>query len=112
MPKKLSTTATIPTLILERLVLWGRVILAERLRRRITVADLCHRVGISEATLRRIERGDPGAAAGTYLTALLALGLLDDAAPPLPQTLGQTGGQRRVRLSKEERGGDDAADYF
>jgi len=110
MPKKLSTVETIPTLILERLTVWGRIILAERLRRRITVADLCHRIGISEATLRRVERGDPGASAGTYLTALMALGLLDDAAPPPPQSLSETGGQRRVRLSKEERGG--AADYF
>lgn len=109
MPKKLFPTQATPTLVQERLTAWGRSIRNERLRLRITSADLCTRIGISEATLRRLERGDPGAAAGTYLTALLALGVFDEVAPPLRESLAAAARQRRVRLSREERGDDD---YF
>jgi hypothetical protein len=67
MPKKLLNTDTVPTLVRERLSTWGRCIHTQRLRQRITAADLCARMSISEATLRRMERGDPGTAAGAYL---------------------------------------------
>ncbi|GGX83595.1 helix-turn-helix domain-containing protein [Massilia dura] len=110
MPKKLSSSDVTPTLVQERLVAWGRSIRAARLKQRITVADLCERIGISEATLRRLERGDPGAAAGTYLTALLMLGLFDEAVPALHVSLGTVTGHR-VRRGKLERGEDDG-DYF
>jgi transcriptional regulator with XRE-family HTH domain len=110
MPKKLAIPGTTSTLVQERLATWGRSILAERLRQRVTVADLCHRISISDATLRRLERGDPGAAAGTYLAALMVLGLLDQAVPSLSQAYPATPGRRRVRPSSEERRHDD--DYF
>jgi hypothetical protein len=109
MPKKLFPTQATPSLVQERLTGWGRCIRNERLRQRITVADLCARIGIAEATLRRLERGDPGAAAGTYLTALLALGVFDELAPPLRASLAAPAAQRRVRPSRAERGDDD---YF
>ncbi|TWI62903.1 hypothetical protein IP91_03741 [Pseudoduganella lurida] len=110
MPKKLLPPIATPTLVQERLTSWGRCILNERLRQRIKVADLCARVGVSEATLRRLERGDPGAAVGTYLTALLVLGVFDDAVPALPQSLMLASGQRRVKSTRQEREHD--ADYF
>ncbi|WP_192805247.1 helix-turn-helix domain-containing protein [Noviherbaspirillum aerium] len=96
----------------ERLSSWGRCIRTQRLRQRITAAELCTRIGISEATLRRLEQGDPGVGTGIYLTALLTLGVVDDAAPPLPPPLWSDLPQRRVRLSRQERGGEDDADYF
>lgn len=111
MPKKLSHAASWPTLTQERLTAWGRAIRAQRLRQRITAADLGARLGISRATLRRLEQGDPGAAAGAYLTALLALGLADQATPALPAELWQGGHGERVKLSRQEKGGDDD-DYF
>lgn len=40
-------------------------------------------MSISQATLRRIEQGDPGASASTYLTALWVLGMFEAAAPGL-----------------------------
>lgn len=112
MPKKLLDTAALPTLVQERLTVWGRCIRTQRLRQRITAADLCVRMGISEATLRRLERGDPGGGAGAYLTALLVLGVADEAAPPLPPPLWSELPQRRVKPSRQERGGKDDADYF
>lgn len=110
MPKKLTPTETWPTLVQERLVMWGRCIRAQRLIQRITAADLCARVGISRATLRRLEQGDPGAGAGAYLTALLALGVGAEATPALPISLWQADAGQRVKLSLQEKGGD--AEYF
>ncbi len=43
MPKKLLNSATLPTLAQERLDTWGRCIHTQRLRQRITAADLCAR---------------------------------------------------------------------
>jgi len=44
MPKKLSTTETWPTLVQDRLTIWGTCINTQRLRQRITVADLSARL--------------------------------------------------------------------
>ncbi|SMP51738.1 helix-turn-helix domain-containing protein [Noviherbaspirillum suwonense] len=111
MPKKLSTTIDWPTLVQERLVMWGKCIHTQRLRQRITGADLCARLGISRATLRRLEQGSPDASTGAYLTALLALGVADQATPALPPVLWQADHGQRVKLSRQEQGNDDA-DYF
>lgn len=111
MPKKLSKPETWPTLVQERLTSWGKCIHTQRLRQRIPVADLSARLGISRTTLLRLEKGDPGAGAGAYLTALLALGVADQAAPALPAQLWQGDYGQRVKLSLQEKGGDDA-EYF
>ncbi len=110
MPKKLSKPDTWPTLVQERLTAWGKCINTQRLRQRITVADLSTRLGISRTTLLRMERGDPGAGAGAYLTAFLALGILDLATPALPIELWQGDYGQRVKLSLQEKGSD--AEYF
>jgi transcriptional regulator with XRE-family HTH domain len=110
MPKKLSTAAMWPILVQERLLEWGRCINTRRLEQRITVADLCGRLGISEQTLRRMERGDPGVGAGAYLTTLLALGVAGEATPALRPQLWQQAPGKRVRPTREERQLD--ADYF
>jgi hypothetical protein len=113
MPKKLSTAAMWPTLVQERLTEWGRCIHTQRLQQRITVADLCQRLGISEPTLRRLERGDPGAGAGAYLNALLVLGMSDEATPALrPQLWQATLGKRVKRTRQEKEAGSADADYF
>jgi hypothetical protein len=72
---------------------------------------LSSRLGISRTTLIRLEKGDPGAGAGAYLTALLALGILDQGAPALPAELWQGAYGQRVKLSKAEKGSDDV-EYF
>jgi len=82
-PTKLHASDAVPTAIASRLTMWGRAIRAQRVGQHIKAADLCARMNISEATLRRIERGDPGASASTYLTALWILGIFEAAAPAL-----------------------------
>lgn len=111
MPKKISTTEPWPTLALERLRVWGLCIQTQRLRQRITVVDLSSRMGISRATLLRLEKGDPGAGAGAYLAAFLVLGLLDQAVPALPAELWQGDHGQRVKPRQQELAGGDE-DYF
>jgi transcriptional regulator with XRE-family HTH domain len=112
MPKKLLRSEAFPTLVQERLITWGRCVNAQRLLQRITAADLCARMGVSEATLRRMERGDPGTGVGAYLSAFLILGVLDEAAPSLMTSLWSDSPHRRVKHSQEERGGEDDGEYF
>jgi transcriptional regulator with XRE-family HTH domain len=107
MPKKNLQREAIPTLIHERLRIWGAAIRRQRGLQRIRAVDLCARMEISEATLRRIERGDPGGGVGLYLMAFQILGVLDELTPNPPAPLWQTDGRQRVRLAPM-----DADDYF
>ena len=103
MPKKIRDAQAVPTLVLERLQIWGRAIRTQRVRRRIPSADLCARMDISDATLRRIERGDPGVNAAAYLTALWVLGILDTAAPLMDASYWQASSTARAsRIAQDE----------
>lgn len=106
MPKKMLPAEAVPTLIQERLQAWGRVIRAQRILQRLRAGDLCARLEISEATLRRLERGDAGAGVGLYLMALQVLGVLDDLAPPPSTALWDGQSRQRVRLSATGSGDD------
>lgn len=106
MPKKLLRSDTVPTLVLERLTIWGRTIHAQRTLQRITAADLCARMSISEATLRRMEQGDPGTGVGAFLSALLILGVMEEAAPALATSLWLDPPGRRVRRRGQEKNQD------
>ena len=55
----------------------GRDIQTARKRRRMSVADFCSRIGVSDKTLAKLERGDGGVRLETLAMALLALGMLD-----------------------------------
>jgi transcriptional regulator with XRE-family HTH domain len=55
----------------------GRDIQIARKRRRMSVADFCNRIGVSDKTLAKLERGDGGVRLETFAMALLALGMLD-----------------------------------
>lgn len=111
LPKKLLDNRLVPTLVQERLLTWGRCIQAQRLQQRVTTADLCQRMGVSENTLRRLEKGDPGAGAGIYLAALWALSMMDELAPPVPPAL-LTSPRQRVKRTEQERQARDGTDYF
>lgn len=54
----------------------GRDIRIARKKRRMPVADFAVRMGVSQGTLLRLEKGDPGVAIGAVAMALLALGEL------------------------------------
>jgi transcriptional regulator with XRE-family HTH domain len=107
MPKKLTPDEAVPTLLHERLTLWGQCIRAQRLSQRITSSELAQRMNISRATLQRLERGDPGASATNYLRAFYVLGLLDDLAPVPSVSLWTQPGARRVVHARSKADDDD-----
>src|SRR5271163_4193874 len=55
----------------------GQDIRDARRRRRIPVAVAAERASISKTTWLKVEKGNPGVLAGTYVTALFVLGLVD-----------------------------------
>lgn len=54
----------------------GEDIKTARKRRRLSVADFCERIGVTDKTLARLERGDGGVRLELFAAALLALGEL------------------------------------
>lgn len=107
MPKKLRTRETVPSLVQERLLVWGRCIRTQRVTQKILARDLCARIGIAEATLRRLERGDAGASAAAYLSAMMVLGVLEFAAPPLDPRLWSAHPGSRARMASQEGSDED-----
>jgi transcriptional regulator with XRE-family HTH domain len=61
--------------VLKQLALLGERIRLARLRRKMTADLFSERMGVSRETLRRLEKGEPSIAIGTYLRALRVLGL-------------------------------------
>lgn len=66
-----------PPALVQLSALGERLRLARR-RRRITAVLFSERMGVSRETLRRLEKGDPSIAIGTYMRALRVLGLDSD----------------------------------
>lgn len=88
----------------------GHDIRDARRRRRIPVAVLAERASISRATLSKVEKGDPGVAAGTYATVLFTLGMADrlaDVADPRHDAVGRELEEERlperIRLSRPRK---------
>lgn len=106
MPRKNLPRNAVPTLVQERLQAWGAVIRSQRAVQQMRAVDLCARMEISEATLRRLERGDAGAGAELYLSAFRILGVLDELTPLPPANLMHKDAPMRVRVPlKEDDGG-------
>lgn len=101
------TSAVIPSLVGERLEVWGKCIRKQRVAQNVTAADLCRRLDISRPTLGRMERGEGSVAVALYLAAFHVLGLLAIVAPmpALPLWEMEHDGVRAARRS-------DDADYF
>lgn len=55
----------------------GQDINHARRRRRITMALMAERAGISRSTLGKIEKGDPATSIGSYAAVLFALGMIN-----------------------------------
>ncbi|QEI07773.1 helix-turn-helix transcriptional regulator [Pigmentiphaga aceris] len=106
MPRTLRQSDAVATQIAERLREWGACIRTQRVAQHIRASDLCARMEISLPTLRRIEQGDPGASAASYLNALLILGVFNVAAPSLPAEYSAGSPSARVP------GGIEEDDYF
>ena len=76
----------------------GHDIRDARRRRRIPVAIAAQRASISKTTWLKVEKGDPGVLAGTYVTVLFVLGLVDrvaQLADPVTDSVG-------LRLEEEQ----------
>ena len=56
----------------------GEQIKLARLRRKLSVALIAERAGISRSTLWAIENGSPSVSMGSYAAVLLALNMVDD----------------------------------
>ena len=54
----------------------GQDLRVARKKRRLSVADFCARIGVTDKTLAKLERGDGGVRLETLAMALLALGAL------------------------------------
>lgn len=55
----------------------GANVKTARLKRRISVKGFAERVGVSESTIARLEKGDDGVSIGTLAMACLVLGEID-----------------------------------
>lgn len=108
MPRKNLDCNAVPTLVQERLRAWGAVIRSQRAVQRMRAIDLCERMEISPATLRRLEHGDAGAGAELYLAAFRILGVLEELAPLPAPALMLKDAPQRIRVAPKE----DDPEYF
>ena len=65
----------LPTPVRRSLRKLGRDIRVARKKRRLTIAMMMERVGVSKVTYLAVEMGDPRVGIGIYATTLMALGL-------------------------------------
>ena len=88
----------------------GRDISLARRRRKIAAEDFAEQMGVSRATLHRLENGDPGVSLNTLTMALVALGrlnvvseLADPAKDDVGMMLTRQEAPRRVRRAHTVR---------
>lgn len=82
-----------------------------RLRRRVSMALLAERAGISEATLARVFKGNPNVSIGSYAMVMFCLGLekapfadiADISRDALGRTLDEENLPRRVRKKRPSK---------
>lgn len=74
--KTRSANQLLPIPVRQSLAQLGQSLALARRRRKISTQSMAERIGVSTATLRRLERGDPSVALGTFARALLVLGTL------------------------------------
>lgn len=69
----------------------GENLKTARLKRRIAIRDFAERVGVSDRTIMRLEKGDHGVGTGTLAMACLVLGEIDRISDLLDPALDDTG---------------------
>ena len=65
----------LPTQVRRSLTKFGGDIAVARRKRKLTVAMMAERLGVSQGTYLRVEKGNPSVSLGIYAMALFALGL-------------------------------------
>ncbi len=85
MSKRSGTLDSMPSVVLVHLRALGENLSIARKRRREPLKAWAQRIGVSEPTLMRMEKGDPSVSMGVYATALWMVGrsqaMADLAAP-------------------------------
>lgn len=107
MPKPSLALSSLPPAVAAALAELGENLAVARQRRRESRATWAQRLGVSVPTLTRMERGDPGVAAGIYATALWLMGrssaLAELADPALDHgALDQEVQQARLRSQRRQ----------
>lgn len=74
MPKQSRALSSMPPLVLAQLQQLGAHLAIARKRRKASRRDWAARIGVTEPTLARMEKGDPSVAFGSYATALWLIG--------------------------------------
>ena len=72
---KSAVSEILPPNVRQSLLKLGGDLSVARRKRRLTVAMMCERLGVSRSTWRRMEKGDPTVSVGAYAQALFVLGL-------------------------------------
>lgn len=67
----------LPPRVRRGLIKLGRDLRDARRKRRLTVAMMVERVGVSKATYLKVEKGDPSVSMGVYAMTLFTLGFSD-----------------------------------
>jgi transcriptional regulator with XRE-family HTH domain len=93
----------------------GRDVSLARRRRRIAAEDFAKQIGVSRATLHRLENGDPGISLNTLTMAMFVLGrinamseLADPAKDDVGMMLARQEAPRRVQRSHAVRQSEEA----
>ena len=96
----------------------GRDISLARRTRRVAAADFSRQMGVSRATLHRLESGDPGISLNTLTMAMFVLGnldrlaeLADPARDDVALMLTRRNAPRRVRRHQPTQRPGDAAEH-
>jgi len=71
---KSEVSSILPPNVRRSLKKFGGDLSIARRKRRLTVAMLCERIGVSKSTWQRMEKGDPTVSIGAYVQALFVLG--------------------------------------
>lgn len=74
MSKRSATLDAMPSAVMAHLRLLGENLAIARKRRREPLKSWAERIGVSEPTLMRMEKGDPSVSMGVYATALWLMG--------------------------------------
>lgn len=74
MSKRSGAVDSMPSAVLSHLRLLGENLAIARKRRKEPLKSWAQRIGVSEPTLMRMEKGDPSVSMGVYATALWLIG--------------------------------------
>ena len=95
----------------------GSDLMVARLKRRIPVKEFAERMGVSERTVTRLEKGEGGVGIGTLATACLVLGeldritgLLDDGSDGIGLFMERERLPRRIRKKRQSAGSSTPPD--